>query len=227
MRDPQFFLKKYAPVTTNIAFLDRPLAQIDRVVFGRSDESARKWNEPAVQHHFVPGALDQKLESLLPLVAGYENKRLLSATRSRWTAYFINGYPFGDVHTEPSWLAEHEHARSLSVILVEDVPRSIPGSVQFVWRDATGAEPAHRIIEAHKESRWEFRAYGEPLPFEELERYQAKKIRDRLTIDMVERYCRHLGIELFDPDFYFGDAYIIEEELAPTSKLYPSYPNRP
>ena len=82
-----------------------------------------------------------------------------------------------------------------------------------------------RAIAAHKESRWEFSANGEPLPFEETEQYQAKRIKDRLTFEMVERYCRHLGIELFDPEFYAGDAYIIHSYSPPSTVFTPEYPN--
>lgn len=49
---------------------------------------------------------------------------------------------------------------------------------------------------------WEFSASGNVQPFEEVDRYEAEQIRDRVTPDMLERYCRALGIDLFNADFY-------------------------
>jgi hypothetical protein len=126
--------------------------------------------------------------------------------------------------------------RTLTVVLVADVPNGQPGSVQFELRDGRNAservtrhgvmyECPARSVAAHKESRWEFSEHGDRLPFEEVDKYQAKKIKDRLTIEMVERYCSRLGIELFDPDFYVGDGYVIHSYPRPNAIFYPEYPN--
>lgn len=77
--------------------------------------------------------------------------------------------------------------------------------------DCRKEENKVRYVYALRESRWEFREYGERLPFEEVENYTARKIRDRLTLPMLERYCHHFGIRLLDPDFYSGDGYIIHD----------------
>jgi hypothetical protein len=56
--------------------------------------------------------------------------------------------------------------------------------------------------------RWIFETDGEMQAFEEPENYQAKRIRDRFTIKMLERYCRALGIEPFEISFYGNDAML-------------------
>jgi hypothetical protein len=49
---------------------------------------------------------------------------------------------------------------------------------------------------------WKFWAEGRVQPFEELERYGSRRLRDRFTYDMLNRYCLALGLCPFDETFY-------------------------
>jgi hypothetical protein len=66
---------------------------------------------------------------------------------------------------------------------------------------------------AYDGSRWEFGATGEVQPFEELEAYQARRVRDRFMSEMLERYCRALGLEVFDPGTYGPEAVLFESSV--------------
>ncbi|MCW2601817.1 MAG: Uncharacterized protein JWM02_3646 [Frankiales bacterium] len=227
MRDPEFFMRRYAPVTTRLAFFDISAAAVAEAVFDRDKEMTERWELPwKVKKVPIESNLAGKLHALLPLSSVRASKLLLSATRSNWSAYIPNGYPLGDIHGEPSFFAEKLKVRTLSIVLSEDVPKKQVGSFQFVLRDARSGPVKTRSVELHKESRWQFRQYGDPLPFEDVEQYRAKKLKDRLTVDMVERYCSHLGIELFDPDFYAGEGHIIHSYPPPNSVFYSEYPNQ-
>ena len=46
--------------------------------------------------------------------------------------------------------------------------------------------------------RWEFKTYGEVLPFEEPDRYLSRRLADRFTSEMLDTYCNALGIKVFD-----------------------------
>ncbi len=62
--------------------------------------------------------------------------------------------------------------------------------------------------------RWVFDQFGEPFPFEKLEQYQARKVRDRFTFDMLKEYLRHLGLSPFEEDFYLpqgAPAWLVEK----------------
>ncbi len=75
-----------------------------------------------------------------------------------------------------------------------------------------------RSISASYEGPWSFDANGEPpLEFEDLERYKAKKIRDRFTPEMLDEYLHHFGIHFFSPDFYEvpEPSYLIYQEGGP------------
>ena len=54
--------------------------------------------------------------------------------------------------------------------------------------------------------KWEFFLQGEQQPFECPEKYNSRRIQDRFTDEMLEKYCAALGIRVFDADFYGGRA---------------------
>ncbi|MBX3585258.1 MAG: hypothetical protein KF796_01350 [Ramlibacter sp.] len=224
-------------MTTQMAFVEMPAAEFAEALFVWKDEITKMWESSwQVKKQFIQGTLASKLDALLPLTSVRSSKDLVSGTKSSWAAYIPNGFRGGDAHSAPSYLAGKLKIRTLTVILVDDVPAGQPGSVQFVLRDGRRAtekvtrhgimyECPTRSVVAHKEGRWEFGEHGDRLAFEEVEKYQARKIKDRLTFEMVERYCGQLGIELFDPDFYAGAGYIIQSCPPPNAVFYPKYPN--
>lgn len=136
MRDPDFFLKRYAPVTTQMAFVEMPAAEFAEALFLRTEEIAKMWELPwRVKKEFLTGSLADKLNALLPLTSVCSTKDLVSSTKSNWSAYIPNGFRGGDAHSEPRFLAGKLRIRTLTVVFVEDVPSGQPGSVQFVFRD--------------------------------------------------------------------------------------------
>jgi hypothetical protein len=70
--------------------------------------------------------------------------------------------------------------------------------------------------------RWVFEASGEPFPFEKPERYQARRVRDRFTFDMLKEYLHHLGLSPFEESFYLPEgqpAWLVEK----TGPVYPHH----
>jgi hypothetical protein len=61
--------------------------------------------------------------------------------------------------------------------------------------------------------RWVFNASGIEQAFEETEAYQARRVRDRFTSDMLERYCRALGLDVFNDDLYGPEAVFFESMM--------------
>jgi hypothetical protein len=67
---------------------------------------------------------------------------------------------------------------------------------------------------ANDGGRWVFLQTGEPSPFEKLEQYQARRVKDRFTFDMLEEYLHQLGLSPFDEDFYLpagAPAWLVEK----------------
>jgi hypothetical protein len=62
--------------------------------------------------------------------------------------------------------------------------------------------------------RWVFDQFGEPFPFEKMEQYQARRVRDRFTFDMLREYLHHLGLSPFEESFYLPEgapAWLVEK----------------
>ena len=184
----------------------------------------------------IGGTWEERLNSLLPL---NRSKVMVSETQSNWCVYVNNSMHGTCLNSDPPYLCEKLGGREIAVTLVRDIPKIKPGSTQFLYKDYTRAEKVlsatgtdwcdqfpRRYITAHHESRWEFVEQGEPLPFEEVEQYQARRIKDRLTPEMVERYCSHFGIDLFNPDFYSGRACVFESWVHPERRKLLHFPNQ-
>ena len=211
MRDPDFFLKRCAPVTTSFSIV---FASFDEVrdhwlAWHRRGWTPYGFNIPDQRFNH---ALDTKLDALLPLD---RKARLITETRDGRIAIFSNHLNGGDGSTDADYLATHYKRQRVRVVMAEDRPKmGSLGSTQFGWAD-WGTKIDHwvghafRYVGATKESRWVWDDGGEPFVWEEVEAYKEKRIRDRLTPEMVERYCAHLGIDLFDPDYYSGRAMIV------------------
>ena len=79
------------------------------------------------------------------------------------------------------------------------------GSITF---EMYGPQPTEwlnhvRAIQvAEDDGRWRFFEAGQPQPFEDLDAYRTRRIRDRLTTDMLSRYCEALGFRPFEVSAY-------------------------
>ena len=141
----------------------------------------------------------------------------------RWTAYFDNSIGGSDPEGPIAYLS-----RTLSCqgVVIRDVPHTIglpgirdgrSGSVQFMLFGPLQTEfinYVRTVAAAYDGNRWVFVATGTEQAFEESQAYQARRIRDRFTSDMLERYCQALGIDVFNPHAYGPDAVFLENGLA-------------
>jgi hypothetical protein len=93
-----------------------------------------------------------------------------------------------------------------------------PGTIWEVYAPETlgGVPPLgyRRSIAAMDDGgRWIFEERGEPYPFEQVERYSARRKRDRFTGEMLRHYLRHFGVELFT------DAFLCVSAATPAVRL--------
>ena len=237
MRNPEFFLHRYAPTTNFMAFFETPYDElVDFIVqWERKRDIVNEYPTPTRKID-IGGTWEQRLNSLLPL---NRSKVMVSETQSNWCVYVNNSMHGTCLNSDPPYLCEKLGVREIAITLVRDIPKIKPGSTQFLYKDGTRAEKvlsatgtgwcnqfSRRYIAAHHESRWEFVEQGEPLPFEEVEQYQARRIKDRLTPEMVERYCSHFGIDFLNPDFYSGRACVFESWVHPERRKLLHFPNQ-
>ena len=158
--------------------------------------------------------LSQKLDFLNPLEITGSSKYLLLETQSDWSLLIGNNRNGTDFSSVP-YEALLWKIRLLTMYLRPYFGKDEFGAVSFTLYEGSKQVSRHdcetRDVMLHKEtSRVEFMEYGTPLPFEQTEKYTERLKKNRLTVEMIEEYCKHLGISLFDLDFYQSKAALIE-----------------
>jgi hypothetical protein len=196
-----------APVTSAIGFIELPLDQAARVLTDwRFDQGRQPEWRP------VGGTLPEQVLTLAPLVTGLPPRELLvGLAEPSWTAYFDCGLPGPDPVGVVGRLTRVAKCHG---VVVRTIPHTVgtelespgrSGAVQFVLLGPLPTETMNyvRSISAtYDGSRWMFATDGTPQMFEDAERYKARRIRDRLTSQMVADYCAALGLFPFNPTFY-------------------------
>lgn len=204
---------RYAPITSEIGFLECPSS--------KAAGAFQDWESPLLaergmrlNRREVAGDLPARIEHLLPLTSGEARRYLFLPTASTWTAYLDNGSNGTDVFSAVSFLATRIGCRGLRAVSVPHTIRKTPTGelgrygatiLEVYSPDSTGCHFLNirrSISAANDGGRWRFDANGETLPFERLEWYKARQIRDRFTPEMLDEYLQNFGIQLFSPDFY-------------------------
>ena len=62
-----------------------------------------------------------------------------------------------------------------------------------------------RLVRVMQDPRWDFFEMGEPLPFEQTEKYTERIKKKRLTNDMILDYSEAMGYDVRNPDFWKSD----------------------
>jgi hypothetical protein len=204
-----------APFTFRIGFLKADLGSVADAVY--------EWLQGLrpVSRRSLRGPLGDALRHLPPLAVVCRQRALLVRARRGWTAVYDSGAEGGDVLAIISMMADR---LACTGVIATNAPHlDLParpgrvamwGSVQFsvyerVVPRTYNIKRGVAVIEDG--GRWEFSATGDPMPFEEVEQYSAKRRRDRLTPAMLERYCRALGIDLYVRSFYSEDSVLIAD----------------
>ena len=201
----------FAPVTFRFGFVETS--------FSLLCDAFQEWSRtidakyPNLRTEFTPltAPLTKALLSLEPLTNPSDGY-LLVETNSSWTAVFANGLRVNDVASATGYLPTVLNCRGVEVGYAPDFSKSKRkdlirkwGSTLFALYGPTNTDRLNRIRHVHvcnDVDGWAFDEGGEVQPFEEPEAYKKCRTRDRFTFEMLERYCKALGIELNQDDFY-------------------------
>ncbi len=77
-------------------------------------------------------------------------------------------------------------------------------SPMFFW-EYIKPDGEERVIMALKEDRWTFFQQGEPLPFENQEYYNNRRIKDRMNFAIIKEYLLKMGIDFYKIDSAVSD----------------------
>lgn len=218
--------ERWAPVTSEMGFLEAGAEHAARA-FGAWQASLEDSRGTSVQVRPVSGPLEQALSALLPLTDAERRRYLFMPTRSPWTAYLDNDWRGTDAASAMSVMARTLGCRGMRVVAVPHTLRKDKGRYGAVMLAVYGPHQTHwlnhlRTLHAANDGgRWVFGQSGEPFPFEKLEQYQARRVRDRFTFDMLKQYLGHLGLRPFEEDFFLPEgspAWLVEK----TGPVYPT-----
>jgi hypothetical protein len=197
---------RYAPITDCIGFVE---ADFRAVV-----EADTRWRASLGGYVGRPldGTLAELLDGLLQLT-GPLRRHLWVETTGRWTAYFDNFVNGSDPFPPVSYLCQQLKCRGVKVGYREPTEKR-GGAATF---SLYGPEPTAflnivRELAAVQEDRWTWSAAGTPQPFEDESAYSRRRIRDRLTADMLAAYSQALGIRPFDETFFGTAGHLVENE---------------
>lgn len=180
------------PLGLSVQFLEAPEREVIAALPGGLAE---------VQSRSTGATFPRSLEALLPFQAPWT--RMLTAQAGGWTALINNGLSGGDSTAPgPAVMA----SLGVRCVLATHAPRSGPGHAQTQLEVlGPGGEPPLMYIRSLSASatdgRWEWFESGTPFRFEETERYQEQRIRDRFDREMLLRYLSNLGVPVEDRDY--------------------------
>ena len=216
------FADRWAPMTSSIGLIELDLERaVDAfVAWQQPIQSAR---HVALTTRAVGGGLEEMLRLLPPLTSVEARRFSFASTHSGWVAYFDNGHRGTDCAPPMSYLAQTIGCRAIRATAVPHHPpnkmrdgrwRGRYGAVIF---ELYGAEVKNysntrrSVAVVNDGGQWTFDQFGEPLPFEHTERYDARRLRDRFDFAALAALLKGLGVAPFDPAFYGDDGIVIEK----------------
>jgi hypothetical protein len=215
---------RYAPVTWEVGLVPSGFTEVAEVL--------RSWRLSLGKRCTTQVRTDDlaAIVALEPLQGSPPRELVMEATGG-WSAYFncsINGT---DAASAMAWLAKELDARTFVVSCKPhgSVPADDPTYVRFTsyYRDGNGFLEADRHVEVLFDmGKWSFTEMGEPLPFEQPDRYGARLKRERLTPAMLRQYFVDLGIDLFDPNS-FGPRSVVLECISPATNSAATFTTGP
>ena len=190
------------PVTGAYAFFDAAIGAVGEALTGW-----RRGLDLEPVEAAVGGSLREVLSALEPMSLGH--RELLLGTRSDWTAYFSNQRTGAD-EAPVGQIATMLQCRAV-YLMWWPVPRYEALRFQLLADHATDFLNHERTIHVGRDDdgRMTFTATGQPQPYEDLASYEARRLADRLTPALVDRYCRAIGLRPFDESFYRSEGSLI------------------
>jgi hypothetical protein len=209
--------ERFAPTTSSIGFLQLGLDETTEALAGwrRSLLHGKVSIEEA-------GVFPECLCLLEPLTGGARPRELLVNASDGWTAYFDCSLRGTDAVSTVGYLSETAGCQGLAIRTVpHTLDRQGPGegrygSVQFEMFGPLRTEflnYVRTVSASHEGNRWVFSVSGTEQWFEEPDAYRARRVRNRFTSEMLERYCKALGLEVFDPARYGPRSMLIRSDV--------------
>lgn len=164
----------------------------------------------------VQGDLRACLAQLPPLTLPPTRELLIS--NGGWTAYVTNGYRGTDEVSPVSQLAIRCGATAVGIhwkpepVKVASIGFSLFGPI------ATDFVNRVRGVQLSRDgNKWHWVTTGTPQVYESLSSYQAPRVTNRFTPQLLNDYLNALGINAFDHRAYGPDGLLVESSRPPVN----------
>lgn len=187
------------PTTESVYLYDVTPETLARWLCSLDEDCSR---EPA------PGAtsLLGLIEATLPRAPFPERRFLCLGLSHTWCAVLTNNRLGSDMGVLPSRAAKQLGCRAIRAVAARSA-EAYPGTILEAYGPDGDPEHGHcrRVVGAVNDGgRWTFDEFGDPFDFEHVERYKARKIRDRFTPEILEHYLLGLDVPPLEPESLTG-----------------------
>jgi hypothetical protein len=195
------FPDNYYPIATTIGLLKTDLKAAVESFAAWQNSLLRPLNKH-IEASPYEGDLVGLIQSLHPLEISGHSRFAFVSTPSPWIAYFDNSGTGTQAATVAPVMAERLCCEAMRVAMIRRGIAGSPYPATIFEYYQSGMTPCRTIFTAKDGGKWSFGQSGAPLTFEESEKYSEKRVSDRFTPEMLQRFLLHLGLRPFDPDWY-------------------------
>lgn len=156
----------------------------------------------------IHAPIERMISECLPPCKAMADRHLVVPTDGHWTAVFGNtSNPPG-----PRWATTRLGCRGLRVVAV---PNSVSkdgksGRLGGTFFELYDGDRLIRSVVCYNDcGKWKFMVKGVTQEFERTDQYEVKPTKEKFTFEMLDEYCRALGIRAFDDDFYKDEAILV------------------
>lgn len=205
----------YRPLLDDKLF---PLLKDMAFIHADRDTAAKAWLDfkgPLLRAHgvefsstVVRGSLEQVVRQLEPLSMPTPERYLIVPCRNGWSLTLDNGAFGSDASSLLYGTVTRTRQRGVRLCITAPFTkktgkRRILTVLWSIVEPGDGmTERITRSLAVQKEGSWHWDNAGEPLSFEETASYDAKRVSERFTPEMLVRYAKALGIDAYNEDFY-------------------------
>lgn len=151
------------------------------------------------------------VEATLPRAPFPERRFLCLGLGEGWTAILTNDRLGSDMGVLPARAAHQLGCRAIRALATS--PGDVyPATILEVFGPDGDPErrQCRRVVSAANDGgRWRFDEFGEPFGFEQVDRYAARRKRDRFTSEMLEQYLLALGVPPLEADSLRGPNVLV------------------
>ncbi len=203
---------EFAPMTSELGFLQTDIAV--------AVQAFEDWQTPllhkrggSLARRTVAGTLQSVLATLLPLTDIGSRRSLFIPTAGPWIAFLDNGWRGAEVFGRVSYLAQAIGCRGVRVVAIPDtaIDKSLAPSQRrdgaiifevYSSHDTHWLNVERSVMAMRDGDRWKFHHSGTAFRFEDQEQYTARRVQERFTIEMLQKYAAELELYPFDEHFY-------------------------